>query len=191
MNPKDDLRKVLRKSRQSAASVEKWTPSDDALQQFRKLLAGRPVVAGYCAIGSEADMASLLQLAVGAGCIVALPCIATENTDITFRRWEPGDPLETARHGFRQPLSTALEQRPQVVLTPVLGFDRALNRIGQGAGHYDRAFAALPNAYRLGIAWAAQELGAIPRDPWDVSLDAVITEREWIGRPPPTSLQRN
>ena len=45
----------------------------------------------------------------------------------------------------------------------------------------DRAFARYPDAVKVGVAWSAQELGMVPDDPWDVPLDAVLTEREWIG----------
>ena len=71
---------------------------------------------------------------------------------------------------------------PDVILLPLIGFDRALNRLGQGAGYYDRACAALPDARRIGLAWNVQEWPALPADPWDVPLDAVATQREWIGR---------
>jgi 5-formyltetrahydrofolate cyclo-ligase len=55
-----------------------------------------------------------------------------------------------------------------------------MRRLGQGAGFYDRAFARLPAARRIGLAWSAQEADALPADPWDVPLHAVATEKEWI-----------
>jgi 5-formyltetrahydrofolate cyclo-ligase len=60
------------------------------------------------------------------------------------------------------------------------GFDRTGNRIGYGAGHYDRAFAAHPHARRVGIAWSFQQLPQIPVDTWDVPLHAIATDCEWI-----------
>ena len=65
-------------------------------------------------------------------------------------------------------------------MTPLVAFDRRGGRIGQGASHYDRAFARFPGARRLGFAWALQEVEAVPHDPWDEGLHAIVTEREWI-----------
>jgi 5-formyltetrahydrofolate cyclo-ligase len=65
---------------------------------------------------------------------------------------------------------------PDFILVPLLAFDANGNRLGYGAGYYDRTFAALPNAFRLGCAFAAQEFGEIPVGPEDVMLHAVATE---------------
>jgi 5-formyltetrahydrofolate cyclo-ligase len=82
-----------------------------------------------------------------------------------------------------QPLLSAEACAPDLILTPLVGFDRALNRLGQGAGYYDRAFAARPDSLRIGIAWSIQECDGLMTDPWDMPLDAVLTEKEWITAP--------
>jgi 5-formyltetrahydrofolate cyclo-ligase len=98
-----------------------------------------------------------------------------------FLAWSPGEPLLPGRHGIEQPdLAAAPEVAPDLFLAPLLGFDRRLHRLGQGAGYYDRAFARYPDAIRVGIAWHVQECDFVPDDPWDVPLHAVLTEREWI-----------
>ena len=66
-----------------------------------------------------------------------------------------------------------------MILTPLLAFDAALNRLGQGAGHYDRAFAANAGAWRIGVAWSVQRVETLPADPWDVPLHNIITEQGW------------
>ena len=81
-----------------------------------------------------------------------------------------------AAFNLRQPDPASPEVAPDVILTPLVGFDRRLNRLGQGAGHYDRAFARYEHAWRVGIAWSVQEVPAIPADIWDVPLHAIITE---------------
>ena len=68
------------------------------------------------------------------------------------------------------------EAEPDIVLTPLLAFDAAMNRLGQGAGHYDRVFERLPDAWRIGIAWSVQQVEHIVTDPWDMPLHGVITE---------------
>jgi 5-formyltetrahydrofolate cyclo-ligase len=66
---------------------------------------------------------------------------------------------------------------PDFLLVPLLAFDRHGRRIGYGAGYYDRTLAGLPGRYRLGVAYAAQELDEVPAGPYDAWLDAVATER--------------
>ena len=82
--------------------------------------------------------------------------------------------------GLRQPAVTSAECAPDLIVTPLLGFDRRGGRIGYGAGHYDRAFQRFPGARRIGFAWSVQQVDAVPLDPWDVPLHAVVTEREFI-----------
>ena len=65
---------------------------------------------------------------------------------------------------------------PAFILVPLLAFDSQGNRLGYGAGYYDRTFATLPNAFRLGCAFAAQEFDEIPTGPNDAKLHAIATE---------------
>ena len=88
--------------------------------------------------------------------------------------------LSDGPFGLRQPAAHHPPLAPHVVLTPLVGFDRRGNRLGQGAGHYDRAFAAFPAARRIGIALDVQETDQLRPDPWDVPLHAIATNREWI-----------
>ena len=90
--------------------------------------------------------------------------------------------LAAGPFGLRQPAHDAATLAPDLVLAPLVAFDRRLHRIGQGAGHYDRAFAAWPEAVRIGVAWSVQEVPEFPPDAWDVPLHAIATEQEWITR---------
>ena len=139
------------------------------------------VVASYHPVGSEADPAALVRSARDAGCRLALPHVTTRAAPIRFVAWKREQALAGGPFGLSQPVAGE-EVAPDIILTPLLAFDRALNRLGQGAGHYDRAFAAHPNAWRLGVAWSVQQVAALPADPWDVPLHAVLTERDWITR---------
>lgn len=82
--------------------------------------------------------------------------------------------------GIQQPSAGSPVLTPDIILTPLVAFDRAGRRLGQGAAYYDRAFAALPEAWRVGVAWSVQETECVPVDPWDVPLHAIATEKEWI-----------
>lgn len=138
------------------------------------------MAAFYVAVGSEVDLMPLLSRAAARGTTLALPHIAARDAPMRFLRWQSGAPLAVGAFGLRQPPSDADEVVPDLIVTPLLGFDRHMARIGQGAGFYDRAFTALPDARRIGVAWGVQEVDRLPVDPWDVPLHAVATEREWI-----------
>lgn len=148
---------------------------------FTALLRPGLIVASYVPIGSEADPAPLEHAARAAGCGLALPHVIDRATPLRFLPWD-GEPsgLTTGAFGLRQPNPALPDIAPDVILTPLVAFDRALNRIGQGAGHYDRAFAAFPHARRIGIAWSVQEIASIAPDPWDMPLHAIATEAGWV-----------
>lgn len=171
---KSTLRARLRAERDLFASESEVAIV--APDRFVERLAAGQVIATYCPVGSEADPALLAAAAAERGCRLALPHIIDRATPIRFLLWEIGEPLETGPFGIRQPHAGSPEMAPDTILTPLLGFDARLNRLGQGAGHYDRAFARYPDAWRVGIAWSVQQVPAVPADIWDVPLHAVVTE---------------
>jgi 5-formyltetrahydrofolate cyclo-ligase len=134
------------------------------------------VVATYAPVGSEADPSHLAAAAADRGCRLALPLVVDRATPIRFLAWETGAPLTEGPFNLRQPDPSSPEVAPDIILTPLVGFDPRLNRLGQGAGHYDRAFARYESAWRVGVAWAMQQVPAIAADIWDVPLHAIITE---------------
>jgi 5-formyltetrahydrofolate cyclo-ligase len=138
------------------------------------------VVAAYVPLGSEADPAPLMAAAIAAACGIALPHVVDRRTPMRFLRWTPDDPLEPGRYGLRQPRADAPEVAPDIVLVPMVAFDARLNRLGQGAGYYDRALACLPDAWRIGVAWSVQQVAVVPVDRWDVPLHGVATESAFL-----------
>ncbi|WOK37183.1 5-formyltetrahydrofolate cyclo-ligase [Sphingomonas sp. C3-2] len=148
--------------------------------QFAAWLETARCIAGYIPIQNEADPLPLLACAAAQGHATALPHITTRTAPMRFLYWKPGTALATGPMGLSQPAEGTAETAPDIIITPLVGFDRRLHRIGYGAGFYDRAFAEFPHAKRIGLAWSVQEVDAVPNDPWDMQLDAVWTEREWI-----------
>jgi 5-formyltetrahydrofolate cyclo-ligase len=138
------------------------------------------VIASYIPIGGEADPALLVDAALAADCRLALPHVTGRTAPMRFLAWAGDAALVVGPFGLRQPAPDLPELAPDIILTPLVGFDRRGSRLGQGAAYYDRAFAAHPHAWRVGIAWAVQEIEALPTDPWDVPLHAIATEKEWI-----------
>jgi 5-formyltetrahydrofolate cyclo-ligase len=151
----------------------------------RALRADWRRVAGYAASASEADLSPWFDT-VGGDLRLALPAIDADGV-LAFRAWQPGDPLVPGPFSISQPAAAAPTLDPaqfDVVLLPLLGFDERGVRLGSGAGYYDRAFAfrrrQAPPPRLVGIAFETQRFERLPRDPWDVTLDAVVTESGWF-----------
>jgi 5-formyltetrahydrofolate cyclo-ligase len=136
------------------------------------------VVGGFLPIHNEIDPRPLLAALAARGHRLVLPETPPKGAALIFRRWTPGDPLVRGRFGTLHPAGEEL--RPDYLLVPLLAFDRAGHRLGYGGGYYDRTLAALPAAFRLGIAFAAQEMQALPAEPHDIRLHAVATETDII-----------
>lgn len=145
-----------------------------------KQLKGAGTVSAYLSDGDEVDPLPILTAAAALGLATALPRITSRTDPMHFHLWSPGDPLHPGLYGLSQPDADSPLATPDLILTPLVGFDRAMGRIGQGAAFYDRAFARYPDARRIGLAWSVQEVDALPVDPWDVPLHGIATELEWI-----------
>lgn len=144
-----------------------------------RLLPGQ-VIAAYRPMGAEVDPALWVEAALHAGATIALPHVVDRAGAMRFLTWADGEELRIGAFGLHQPSPDAPECVPDIILTPLVGFDRRGNRLGQGAGHYDRAFADHSAAWRVGLAWGVQEVAALDPDSWDMPLHAVATESEWI-----------
>ena len=134
------------------------------------------VVAGYDPIRDEADPRALMSALAAQGHALALPSVATPRAALLFRSWKMGDALTPNAYGIAEPLPEARAVVPDVVLVPLLAFDSQGHRLGYGGGYYDRTFDSLPQARRIGIAYAGQEVENVPREPHDHRLDMIVTE---------------
>ncbi len=132
------------------------------------------VVAGYWPMGDEIDIRPLLYALAEQGFVICLPETPPRGQVLVFRRWVPGARLIAGRFGTFHPEGEVLT--PDFVLVPLLAFDARGNRLGYGGGYYDRTLAALPGAFRLGCAFAAQQVAAVPVAAVDLPLHAVATE---------------
>ena len=141
------------------------------------------VVAAYWPMGDELDPRPLLERLEGMGCRLALPVVAARGQPLDFRAWAMGDPLEPGLHGTTHPLASAPPVTPDLVLVPLLAFDRRCFRLGYGGGYYDRTLESLrrhAQVRAIGIGFAAQQVEAVPTDAHDQRLDAIATEQGLI-----------
>jgi 5-formyltetrahydrofolate cyclo-ligase len=138
------------------------------------------VVALYMGLDDEAPAQRLAAQLTAMGKTVALPRVLDRLGSMDFLGWRADDQLFPGLFGTSHPEPSGGVVTPDVIIAPLLGFDRAMTRLGQGGGYYDRAFARMPGALRIGLAWSCQEYDELPADPWDLPLDMVMTEVELI-----------
>jgi 5-formyltetrahydrofolate cyclo-ligase len=181
------LRKEARARRDAfvaATPLTQWYPP--ANHFGREFDRGVPI-ASYRAKGSEADPTPIELIARQAMMFISYPRI---DDDGVMRFYSPGPSGEFVhdRFGVETVARDGWLHDPCIILVPMLAFDRTGTRLGQGGGHYDRALATAElsmkrqgqRLLKVGIAWSIQEMVALPREPWDVALDGVLTEKEWI-----------
>ena len=140
-------------------------------------------VSVYWPMRQEMDVRPLLAELDRLGCRVGLPVVMGKGKPLVFRRWRPGAALLPGTFGLSEPGADEPEIVPRFVFAPLLAFDRRGNRIGWGAGFYDRTLAGLRAqgpVTAVGIAYAAQEVAQVPADAHDQPLDWVATEREVV-----------
>lgn len=140
------------------------------------LLPSGHVVALYRAIGAEVPTDELATALQALGRMLCLPVVVSREEAMVFRVWSPGDPLEDDIAGCPAPLNLASEIVPDLVITPLVAFAPDGYRLGQGGGYYDRTFAVVPDAVRIGLAFAGQEVSELPVEPHDIRLHGVLTE---------------
>ncbi len=137
------------------------------------------VVSAYWPMGSELDPRPLMVELQGSGHRIALPVVRETNQPLVFRAWSPGEDLEPAAFNTQIPSAGKPELTPGVVLAPLLAFDRRGYRLGYGGGFYDRTLDILRargEVLAIGLAYAGQEVPAVPHGPNDKRLDWIITE---------------
>ncbi|QQR37167.1 5-formyltetrahydrofolate cyclo-ligase [Devosia oryziradicis] len=173
------LRNRARAARASLDHGERADAAVAAAQHFFNAvpLQAGDVVAAYWRIRDELDCQPILVKLMDSNQKVVLPVVVGPEQPLDLRVWEPGASLYESGFGTLAPSDLAPRAEPDIVLMPLLGFDARGTRLGYGGGYYDRTLARLSKKPRLvGLAFAAQELDRIPREPHDVPLDMIVTE---------------
>lgn len=180
---KSELRARLRRLRRDLAAAA----PDAAKQVCEHLPLGRlPAFAcysGYHAMGSELDPSPLIRHLARTGALFAMPAAEAVDAPLAFRAWDSRDTAVRDLFGVPAPPPSAPELHPDLVICPLLAFDRRGGRLGQGGGHYDRTIAnlrAMKPVFVLGLAYSGQEVEDLPLESHDARLDAILTETGYI-----------
>jgi 5-formyltetrahydrofolate cyclo-ligase len=183
-NQKVELRAAAQSRRDALPSnARKAAAEDIAARKFPLAITPATIISGFMPLKSEINPLPLLQKLAEAGARLALPAIAGRGKPLIMRAWEFGAPLDRGQWGIREPKPEAPEVEPDILLVPLLAFDREGFRLGYGAGYYDMTIhrlRGLKPVTAVGVAFAAQEVPKIPTTPRDERLDLVLTERQII-----------
>lgn len=139
----------------------------------------RGVVSGFYPYRSELDLRPLMSRLAAEGWTTALPIVQEAGKPLKFRAWVPGEATEPGAWDIPVPSPSAAAVEPDIMLVPLLAFDRAGYRLGYGGGFYDRTiemFRAQRALTTVGAAFAAQEVEDVVRGVHDQPLDWVLTE---------------
>src|SRR5882757_7977851 len=181
---KIELRKIALARRDAlGADVRAAAAQAIAARPFPMPVPPGAIVSGFMPLKSEINPLPLMRTLADAGAKLALPVVAGKGKPLTMRAFTFGDVLASGVWGIREPKPEAPEVFPDILLVPLLAFDRSGHRIGYGAGYYDMTITALrarKSVAAVGIAFAAQEVAEVPHTPRDARLDLVLTEREVI-----------
>lgn len=141
------------------------------------------VVSAYWPMRGEPNLRSWLETLDARGGTGALPVVVQKGAPLIFRAWRKGEPLEKGIWNIPVPSLCAEVVTPDVIIAPVVGFDRACYRLGYGGGYFDRTLACAKNhPVTVGVGYSAMEIPTIYPQPHDVAMDVVVTEREAIRR---------
>jgi 5-formyltetrahydrofolate cyclo-ligase len=182
-----------RSQREHARLVARFLRRERCFRRARR-------IAAYWPSDGELDPRPLLKDAREGGKAVYLPVLSRRiagrsRIRLRFVRWIDGEKMHPNRFGIPEPTRRGRHIRParhlDLILVPLVGFDSACNRIGMGGGYYDRTLAYLKPSRRwrrprlIGIAHECQRVEKIESRPWDIPLDAVVTERRIYFKPRP------
>jgi 5-formyltetrahydrofolate cyclo-ligase len=146
----------------------------------KKFKKNKIVIAGYYPSNYEVDVLKFLKKAEEKNFKIALPVIKPTNK-MDFKNWSYKEPLYVSKFGILEPKNSKKKIIPDLIIVPLVAFDKNLNRIGYGKGYYDRFLKKISKIKKkiisIGIAYSFQKSSIIPVNKYDFKLDYIFTER--------------
>ena len=175
---KCQIRKKILKIRKQK-KIKKFIFNFDLILNIlkRKKVSGK-IIGGYYPYNYEVDILQILEKFEKKKFIISLPKIK-KNSQMDFYQWSINDPLAINEFGIPEPISKMVKH-PDVLLVPLVAFDKNFNRIGYGGGFYDRYIKKIKKKKKvltIGFAYSFQKVKKIPTNKHDIRLDFIITNK--------------
>ena len=175
------LRKKILKIREKVNTKNIQVDFNKIITILKKEKITKKVLGGYYPVNFEVDDLELLKKFEKNRFIISLPVIK-KNSQMDFYKWSFSDPLKISKYGIPEP-EKKIKVYPDILLIPLVAFDKNLNRLGYGGGYYDRLIAKLSRKkkiIKIGLALSIQEINKVPIDAYDKKLDYIVTNKNTI-----------
>lgn len=177
-------RERLIKARLAMTALERQAHTEAITRRLDEIVGDvtGKTVSAYWPIRGEPDLRAWLESVWQRAGRGALPVVVAKATPLVFRAWRQGEALERGVWNIPVP-ANGPDITPEIVIAPIVGFDRACYRLGYGGGYFDRTLAAAKSRPMvIGVGYGAMELATIYPQPHDIAMDVIVTERETVGR---------
>jgi 5-formyltetrahydrofolate cyclo-ligase len=175
---KSEIRKKILEIRKKNSSKNFVIKSKTIFQILEKKKIKGKIIGGYYPYNYEVNVIEILKKFEKKGYLISLPKIK-KKFQMNFYKWSEKDPLSVNNYGIPEPISNKIIC-PDILLVPLVAFDKNLNRIGYGGGFYDRYINKITKIKKIttiGLAYSFQKIKKIPTNKYDIKLDFIITEK--------------
>ena len=176
---KSEIRNKILKIRKKKAFFNSEISFNFIMKVLKKEKISGKILGGYYPYNYEIDGMQILQKFEKKNYHICLPKIK-KNNQMDFFHWSTNDPLKINKFGIPEPISNELK-KPDILLVPLVAYDKYLNRIGYGGGFYDRYINKIKKRKKIitvGLAYSYQEVKKIPINRYDIKLDYIVTEKQ-------------
>ncbi len=176
---KSEIRKKILKIRKKNNSRNLNINFKDILKILKKNKYSGKIIGGYYPFKNEVDALKILEKLDQKNYLISLPRIEN-NLQMNFFQWSTKDPLMINKYGIPEPTSKNII-KPNILLVPLVAFDKYLNRVGYGGGFYDRYIKKIKKNKKIitiGLAYSFQKVKKVPINNHDFKLDYIVTEKE-------------
>ncbi|MDB9936689.1 5-formyltetrahydrofolate cyclo-ligase [Candidatus Pelagibacter sp.] len=175
---KSKLRKKILKIREKISKNNIQIDFNQITKILKKKKINKKIIGGYYPVNFEIDDLALLKKFEKNSFIISLPVIK-KNFKMDFYKWSISDPLKVNKYGIPEPEIKNIVY-PDILLIPLVAFDKNLNRLGYGGGYYDRLIERLSkkkNIMKIGLAFSVQKIDKVPVNIYDQKLDYIVTNK--------------
>ena len=176
---KSQIRKKILKIRKNNSFKNLKIDSKKILKILKKKNIKGKILGGYYSFNYEVDVLRILEDFEGYDYNITLPKIK-KNFKMDFFDWSTNEPLFVNKYGIPEPISNKIKF-PDILLVPLVAYDKNLNRVGYGGGFYDRYIKIIKKYKKvitIGLAYSFQKVNKIPVNKNDIKLDIIITEKK-------------